>query len=186
MIDDRADGVQAAQSADQPTRSGSIPTSALIFTRVSFIEAMKYNALWHSRLPLFRTGFIKNMPFPSWAAVYGDKTYAVAIWSKPAAPALPQKEWLELRRLACGPDAPKNTASRMLGYMIRCIRREMPQITRLISYSDTAVHTGTIYKATGWTPTSVSAKGDWHRPKSGRPRPAAQSTAPKQRWEIVI
>jgi hypothetical protein len=56
----------------------------------------------------------------------------------------------ELRRMAIAPQAPKNTASRLLRIMTLMIRREKPQIVKLISYQDTAVHRGTIYKASGW------------------------------------
>jgi len=58
-----------------------------------------------------------------------------------------------------------------------------------VSYQDTEAHTGAIYRASGWTATTLSGKGDWNRPLSRnqngspRTRPKAQSEAPKQRWE---
>jgi hypothetical protein len=97
---------------------------------------------------------------------------------------LPQREWLELRRLAHAPDAPPNTGSRMLGVMARLIRKARPWVTTLVSYSDTAVHQGTIYRAAGWRPTLASDGGEWARRK--RPNPPTQSTAPKQRWEFAL
>lgn len=110
--------------------------------------------------------------------------FAVAIWSNPVARNLPQDTWLELRRLAIAPDAPKNTASRMLGVMARLIRKEKPQVERLVSYHDTEVHTGGIYRAAGWTATTVNKDGNWTRPNRNRPK--AQSEAAKQRWEKVL
>jgi hypothetical protein len=152
--------------------------------QVPFERAKELNRLWHSRLPRFGTGFIENQPFLSFAATSGGKVYAVAIWSNPAARNLPQQTWLELRRLAIGPEAPRMTASWMLGQMVRFIRKQRPEIETLVSYQDTEVHTGTIYMASGWKPTVVNEDGNWNRP--GRLRPKAQSEAAKQRWELII
>jgi hypothetical protein len=35
--------------------------------------------------------------------------------------------------------------------MLKRLRAEFPQYERAISYQDTAVHRGTIYRAAGWT-----------------------------------
>ena len=59
---------------------------------------------------------------------------------------------LSSRRLAVAPDAPHCTASRMLGQMARWIRTNLPDVPVLLSYQDMDVHTGTIYRAAGWTP----------------------------------
>lgn len=194
MSESRADGVRVACPLFQAEGSGAIPTSALSLRIevMSFGDAKALNRLWHSRLPRFGTGAIKNMPFLSYGAECGGIWYAAAIWSNPVARLLPQQTWLELRRLAIAPEAPKNTASRMLAIMAKLIRRARPEVERLISYQDTEVHTGGIYKAAGWTPTTVSGSGDWNRPHSTnasgtpRTRPKAQSEAPKQRWEKVL
>lgn len=163
---------------------GSIPTSPLQFEilPIAFQHALLLNEMWHSRLPRMGTGFIKNQPFLSFAAVCDGVIYAVAIWSNPVARNLPQHEWLELRRLAVSPDSPKNTCSRMLAIMRRIIRRWRPEVKKLISYQDTESHTGTIYRAAGWSPTAINPDGNWTRRK--RPRPRAQSEAAKVRWEI--
>lgn len=174
----RADGVREARSLFQERGSGAIPTSALCLTLepIDFAHAKRLNALWHSRLPRIGTGFVKNQPYPCWAAIYEGRYYAVAIWSPPVARLLLQDwSWLELRRLAVAPDAPRNTASRCLGVMTRLIRRHRPNAVRLISYQDTEVHTGCIYRAAGWSPTTVGG-GSWNWPS--RPRPEAQSEAP--------
>lgn len=163
---------------------GSSPTSALQLQveRLEFERARVLNEMWHSRLPRFGVGFIQNMPFRSYAALYQNVIYAVGIWSNPCARNLPQDTWLELRRLAIAPDAPRYTASRMLAVMCRMLKREKPHVERFISYQDTEVHTGTIYKAAGWVATVLSdGAGGWDRPN--RSRPKAQSEAPKLRWE---
>lgn len=190
----RADGVRVAWPLFQGDGSGSTPTSALelrLWT-MPFRQALDLNRLWHSRLPRFGVGSVPTMPFLCYGAEFGDKWYAVAIWSNPVARNLPQQTWLELRRLAVAPDAPRNTASRMLGVMARLIRRDRPDVERLVSYHDTGCHTGGIYRAAGWMGTTVSGSGDWNRPnsknRSGTPRtrPPAQSDARKQRWEKIL
>jgi hypothetical protein len=182
----RAGDVRVAYPLFQEEGSGSIPTSALQLRveKIGFLEAKKLNALWHSRLPRFGTGFIVNQPFLSFGAEFASLWYAVAIWSNPVARNLPQQTWLELRRLAIAPDAPRNTASRMMSIMTRFIRRELPEIERLVSYHDTEVHSGAIYRAAGWTATTVNRHGNWTR--KSRDRPRAQSEAAKQRWELAL
>jgi hypothetical protein len=114
--------------------------------------------------------------------------YAVAAWSNPVARLLPQLEWLELRRFAIADDAPKNTASRMLGWMRRDILVRFPDVTRLISYQDINAHAGTIYKAAGWMTADgykPRARG-WiggNKPRKGRTN---QMVAPRMRWEYNI
>ena len=182
----RAGDVRVAYPLFQEEGSGSIPTSALDLRveKIGFAEAKRLNAVWHSRLPRLGTGFIVNQPFLSFGAEFAGRWYAVAIWSNPVARNLPQQTWLELRRLAIAPDAPRNTASRMLAVMTRFIRKEQPEIERLVSYHDTEVHTGGIYKAAGWAATTVNRDGNWTRKSRNRPR--AQSEAAKQRWEFAL
>jgi hypothetical protein len=92
---------------------------------------------------------------------------------------------LELRRMAIAPDAPKNTASRMLGVMRRKIQAKFPEVIRLVSYQDTEVHKGTIYKASGWEVANTQEKvADWTNTTRKRSKP--QSTAPKVRWEYDL
>lgn len=168
----------------QAEEGGASPTSALQLRidRVEFDKAMELNQRWHSRLPHLGLGAVKNANkrFTCYAACFDGLIYAVAIWSAPVSRALPLN-WLELRRLAIAPDAPRNTASRKLAIMTRLIRKEKPSIDRLISYQDCDVHTGTIYRAAGWERVSVSKGGEWDTPT--RRRPKVQSSARKVRWE---
>lgn len=107
---------------------------------------------WHSRLPNTQKG-----PWQfAFAAVAPDgEVVAVALWNNPSARTLPN-HWLELRRMACAPSAPKNTASRFLAWMARYFAKEHAHREKLISYQDTAVHVGTMYKAAGWAVDFVS------------------------------
>jgi hypothetical protein len=188
-----ADSIRVVHPLLQVGGGGSIPTSALqlLISRTGLKEAVALNKEWHSRLPIYNTGFCLNGR-PYWAH-FENIAYAVAIWSNPVAPALPQEEWLELRRFAIASDAPRNTASRMLAVMARLIRREMPKVLRLISYQDEEVHSGTIYKAAGWTIGARHLGGSWNRPNAknlnGRPRTRPDlngATGPKIRWEKII
>lgn len=175
----------------QEGQDGSIPIPPLSAKTmrvevISFDEAARLNRLWHSRLPRMTDRLVTV----SYAACGPNGiAYAIAIWSHPVARLLPQDTWLELRRLAVAPDAPRNTASWMISVMSRLIRRSWPHLTTLVSYQDTEVHTGAIYRAAGWIPT---VKTDGQKGKhaqwsnKNRLRNAAQSTAVKQRWEKVI
>jgi hypothetical protein len=173
-----ADSIRLVHPLFQGEGGGSTPTSALQLRvmRVTHYVARQLNRLWHSRLPRVGAG-----SRACYAAEHDGVFYAVAIWARPVARLLPQWEWLELQRLAIAPDAPRNTASRMLAVMTRLVRRDFPDVVRLISYQDTEVHSGTIYRAAGWTPTAASVGGEWDRPS--RRGNKAQSAAPKLRWE---
>lgn len=188
MTEPRGGSVMVARSLFQGTGGGSIPTSPLqlLLEVIDFNEARKLNRLWHSRLPRFGIGAVKTMPYLCFGAAFDGIYYGAAIWSNPVARLLPQRTWLELRRLAIAPGAPQNTASRLLAIMVRIIRNIRPNVVNLISYQDTDAHTGTIYRAAGWIPTAISEGGHWTRPMCGRNRPKPQSESPKQRWEKCL
>jgi hypothetical protein len=80
--------------------------------------------------------------------------------------------------------APKNTASRFLSVMTKMIKNKNPEIFKLISYQDTEVHLGTIYKASGWVAASETNFVSWKNRKDYNR--IDQSTAPKVRWEKQI
>jgi hypothetical protein len=121
-------------------------------------------------------------------------TVAVALWHNPSARCLPA-HWMELRRMACSPSCPRNTASRFLAWMVRYFRQHIAQAERCISYQDLSVHTGTIYKAAGWKPVYLSRARvrDRSKPRVGTTRMyrtnangIAVDASPKMRWEIAL
>jgi hypothetical protein len=176
------DGVRVAYPLFHEEGDGSTPISPLqlFFRPIDLTTAKRLNQLWHSRLP--RVGrFLCRVAY---AAEFAGRFFAVAIWMNPVARLLPQHAWLELNRFAIAPDAPKNTASRMLGWMARDIRLQFPEVERLISYQDLDVHDGTIYRACGWVTNHERSGDDWERPNRVRIR--SQSASPKRRWEKVI
>ena len=169
----------------QEDDGGSIPTSPLQL-RIDECHvhlAVELNALWHSRFPkVCASNIIRNRRQVCFAAEYDGIFYATALWSDPiAANRLNGGEtMLELRRMAIAPDAPDNTATRMIKIMVMLIRRKWPELTKLISYQDTEVHHGTIYKASGWKQETTATLTEWDN--GSRKRNKAQSTAPKIRW----
>jgi hypothetical protein len=68
--------------------------------------------------------------------------------------------------------------------MVKDIKKRFPDVTKLVSYQDTEVHTGTIYKAANWKLDTVSKFQDWSTEK--RQRNALQSKADKIRWTLEI
>jgi hypothetical protein len=143
--------------------------------------------LWHSRFPKIDwSNVVRNKDYICFVAEYDDIAYATAIWSSPiAANRLSEgKTALELRRMAICDKAPTNTASRMIGIMRRIISKEMSHITLLISYQDTDVHAGTIYKASGWKAAAQNKGTSWTN--KTRKRNQEQSLSDKIRWEYNI
>jgi len=177
-----ADSIRVVHPLFQEEGDGSRPISALQLqiVRMSAEKAMFFNRDWHSRLPEL-ANWHHCVAFGATAA---NRFYAVALWSHPVARMLNDKGMMELRRMAVSSDAPKNTASRMLRIMAAMVKEDFPETRTLISYQDTGVHTGTIYKAAGWRSSVGSAGGEWSRPS--RHRDNVQAGTPKVRWEKII
>jgi hypothetical protein len=173
-----ADDARVACPLFQAEYGGSQPTSALHlrFSRMDIHRALTLNREWHSRLPQL-TNWQGCIAF---GAECNNVTYAVALWGRPVAREFNGRGYIELRRMAIADDAPKNTASRMIGWMLRELRKT-GEYTKAISYQDTAVHAGTIYKASGWK--AVGLKKNIGTGWNTRRRNAMQTTADKVRWE---
>lgn len=184
----RAESARVARPLFQAEGSGSSPTSALQlwFHEIKAIQAKKLNALWHSRFPDCDRAGARVCH----AAEFDGLFYAVAIWTNPSSPKLPQREWLMLKRWAIAPDRPENTASRMDGWMTRDIMRRFPEVTTLVSYSDPDAHDGAIYRACGWregatTERRTVGRKNWHNRERSRKtsnRPCERVT----RWTKTI
>lgn len=161
---------------DSPKQFDIVPVSARL--------ASKLNAEWHSRLPVIHwSNIVRNRYYACYGAMFDWRYFAVAIWSSPVSRNLDAGHILELRRLAISPEAPKYTATWMIGKMVKIIRQKFPEIDVLVSYQDTEVHSGTIYKAANWTPSVFTRFQPWDK---SRKRNKAQSAADKVRWEYHI
>ena len=181
--------VSVTRSLFQARDGGSIPTSPL---QLKIIEikpqlASELNEKWHSRLPRIHwSNIVRNTHYVCYGAEYDGRWYAVGIWSSPVAQNRFKdgKQILELRRLAICRDAPHNTATRMLSIMIKMIKKKFPDIKRLISYQDTEVHKGIIYKAGNWIRSNETKFTSWTT--KNRQRNKDQATGLKIRWEYHI
>lgn len=188
-MDKRAGGVQVAHPLFfQVEGGGSIPTSALQlrFEKCSIRRAIELNRNWHSVLPKVDEGnILRNTRQICYLAQFDGIDYAAAIWTSPVARLLNDLPRLELRRLAIGPDAPKNTATRMLAWMRSDVKKQWPELVQLISYQDTERHSGTIYKASGWCEAKLkhASATCWGGRSVSRPRKESQSKSVKKRWE---
>ena len=158
----------------------------LIITEITVSTACMFNKNWHSMLPdIVESNIVRNKHHICFGAYFDHKCYAVAIWSSPVADNRFKKknDWLELRRYAISPDAPYNTASRMLSIMRKYINKSFPTVEKLISYQDTDVHCGTIYKTSGWKPFITKTSQDW---SETRKRKNDSTRKNKIRWEIDL
>ena len=169
------------------TTAVDLKASALDVEQCQKIEARLFVMRHHSRLPKVQTG-----PWMyAFAASHPDtrEMYAAALWNNPSARTLPN-EWLELRRMAVAEGAPHCTASSFLQRMVKQLRQLGHR--HFISYQDLEVHTGTIYKAAGWTVEYTSkprARTRGHDATRGRIyrssiNGAAPDVAGKNRWAI--
>jgi hypothetical protein len=183
------DGVKETQQTIQFEDSGSIPTSThqLVLKEIKPQIASQLNERWHSRLPKIHwSNITRNTHYVCYGIYYNQFVIGVGIWSSPVAQNRFKdgKYILELRRLALGKDCPKNTASHVISIMVKLIKRKFPDITRLISYQDTLVHKGTIYKASNWFITKETSFISWSNDK--RKRNKDQAIGMKIRWEYIL
>jgi len=167
----------------------SPPTSPKSFEYkiIKATTACDLNQKWHSRLPIIDwSNVVRNTHYICFAAMHENEWYATAIWSSPVAQNRFNhgKQMLELRRMAISDSAPRNTATHMLAFMRKHIEKHMPDIALLISYQDTEVHHGTIYKADNWVATHETKGISWTNNK--RSRNLEQSLADKIRWEYQL
>ena len=172
------DDVRVTCPLFQEEYGGATPTSTLQlrFAKTDIKRALALNKQWHSRMPKL-TNWQRCEAF---AAECGNVVYAIAIWGRPVAREFNGRGYIELRRMAIADDAPKNTATRMIGWMIRELKKR-GEYTKAISYQDTGSHKGTIYKASGWQ--AVGLKKNIGTGWNTRDRNAMQSTSDKVRWE---
>jgi len=146
--------------------------------------ACKLNKLWHSRLPRIHwSNVVRSKKHVCYGLFYEGLCWAVSIFSSPISQSFDGDIVLELRRYAIKEGAPKNTASWGLGKMIKLIRDKWSDVEKLISYQDTAVHSGTIYRALNWTAVATTKFRSWG---VSRKRGIDQATGDKIRWEYNI
>ena len=135
---------------------GAIPTSPLqlFFRPIKYITANNFLIKWHYLHRQAPTSF-------SFGAYFNGEIIGACTIGKPASHTLINgvagKEMasnvFELNRLCFLDEAPKNSESRFIGWVIR----QMPKSTILVSYADTKQgHSGIVYKATNWIYTGTT------------------------------
>lgn len=170
-----------------PPITQQIKASELVTEQCQKIEAILFIRQHHSRLPN-----VQNGPWMyAFAACHPEtrQIYAAALWNNPSARTLPNT-WLELRRMAVSDNAPHCTASSFLAAMTKQLRQNGHR--HFISYQDLDVHTGTIYKAAGWTIEYTSKarqrKRGYDKTRGRNYRTAINGAQPdaaaKNRWAI--
>ena len=89
------------------------------------------------------------------AMIYGDISMQ-GVWKKYAEQ---KDDVIELKRLCCIDDTPKNTESYFIGKTLRWLKKNTNILT-VISYADTTHnHTGVIYKASNFTHIGMTQAG---------------------------
>ena len=98
------------------------------------------------------------------AMMYG-KIAMANVWKKYSEN---EEDLIELRRLCCIDDTPKNTESYFIGSTLRWLKKNT-KIKRVISYADTTYsHEGTIYKASNFKHVVIMYKNKRYHDKTIR------------------
>lgn len=105
---------------------------------------------------LFRPDYKFGFPEMVGGAIFGKP--AMSNQAQKWCPSDPEK-MLELRRFVCLDDAPKNTESYFIGYMLRWLKKNT-NLEIVIAYVDPDFgHDGTIYRASNWIMVGVTQPG---------------------------
>ncbi|MBB6670258.1 Mom family adenine methylcarbamoylation protein [Cohnella nanjingensis] len=103
------------------------------------------------------------------------------MWGRPTARSLDQVALLELTRMYLVDETEPNAESRALSLARKHIRKHLPSIKGLISYSSSGQgHEGTVYRADGWFPVGSTRRRreGW----SSRAERAERDLSTKTRW----
>jgi hypothetical protein len=127
-----------------------IPVKEMVVKQITCKEARPYIAAFH---------YSKTMPDSTkfvYAGYYGDRLCGIVTYGMGAGksqyssvvPTIQNGEYVELTRLWCAQDMPKNTESKLIATSLKMLPTE---IKLIISFADASKeHVGTIYQATNW------------------------------------
>lgn len=154
-----AGSVAAAQPEDRRAGGGATPTPAL---QSFMVQPVPFSV---ARRLLEREHYLHSFPGGTklaFGAFLGTRLLgALTLGAGPAqAYALVEgatpDDCLTLSRLWLSDELPRNSESRFIGVVLRCLRKHT-NLKFLVSYADPAQgHMGTIYQATGWVYTGLS------------------------------
>lgn len=160
------------RQTNQFEESGSIPTSPLYLKvkECRFKDIRRLFEKYH-----YKGGHMGGGISLCLGAYYKSKYLAGVVIGKPRhnKKYSSKYECVEIRRMACVDELPKNSESWLLGQTIRWLKKHT-SVGRVISYSDQSVgHIGTIYKAANFTLIGKTApskhvfwKGKRYHPRS--------------------
>ena len=149
--------------------------------KISLDEAILSTEKHHSVLPkCSKSNLVRTRYLYCFGVFNGDELLASAIYTNPIARAWTTRDdMIELRRLTVHKSVPNLCTF----FMARCeknIIKEVPTISKILTYSVIGVHGGTIYKASGFTQDGISKYKPWNTKKRKRNDP--QTTNDKMRW----
>jgi hypothetical protein len=155
-----AAGVTGSMASDQGAGAGSYPSAALQSLRVQPIPLITAKKLVETHHYLHSLPGGTQLTF----GVFLDNRLlgAVTLGAGPAyahslVEGASRDDCLTLTRLWLADELPANSESRTIGIVIRLLRKHT-DLKFLLSYADPAHgHLGTIYQATGWMYTGLSA-----------------------------
>lgn len=166
----------------QAEEGGATPTLRLQFETCQLSEANQLLTQHH----YLGAAKASRQCFAAWKC---DELVACMVWRWPTARMLPSDgSWLELSRWCLTPMSGANSGSQMMSWVVRWIRRNMPEVTTLVSYSDPVHgHTGSLYKASNWQyePTHIGRRYDLDGigfPSGNGSWNGVDKATPKHRW----
>lgn len=155
------DSVVATRSLFQTRDGSSILTSPhqLHIQQITHREASGCYEAWHY---LGATEFMSTYNF---GVFFGDDLLGCISYGIPNAHSIigiynryTQDGWWEIKRFALSSRCPKNSESRIIAVSIKILRK-LEKVKGVLTYADTSVgHTGTIYKASGFTYKGLTAQ----------------------------
>lgn len=173
-----ADSIVATRPPVQGEDGGSIPTSALqnIPTQKLFIEKCplpyirKFVEINHysrsvNGVKISLCFSVKCGPELIGGVIFG--ALSTTAWKRFSES---EKEVLELRRLVLLDAAGKNSESYVIGYTLRWIKKNFPQVSKIVSYADPKHgHSGVIYRASNFQYWGVTNKDvGYHDPETDK------------------
>lgn len=150
VFDDKARKELIANFNLENFRYNGIPVKEMIVKPMSVKEARPYIATFH---------YSKTMPDSTkyvFGGYFGDILCGIVVYGMGTGknqylsivPTIQNGQYLELTRLWCANDMPKNTESKLIATSLKMLPDE---IKLVISFADNSKnHAGTIYQATNW------------------------------------
>ena len=170
MSEIRGGSLLGEHTGTPPVGSGAIPTPSLQFQLCSLSDVRSFIEQHHysHNLNGVKISFCfsaTHLGVLVGAVVYGQ--LSTTAWKKFADS---ENKVLELRRLVFLDAVGKNAESRLVGFTLRWLKRNAPNVEVVVSYADPSYgHKGTIYKASNFQYVGLSGKDKGFKdPETGK------------------